>query len=93
MDQRVFLGASVVGAVAWVPGLILLGYYGAGLFAQITWLKPVLATLVVTFFSITVVVGLWRYRQEMRKPVDESTDLPAGELDQPVSGVPGRVSG
>ena len=30
MDQRRFTLASVVGAIVWVPTLVLLGYYGAG---------------------------------------------------------------
>ena len=87
MDRRVFLTASILGAVAWVPGLILLGYYGAGLIERLPWLEPLVTVLVVTIFTITVVVGLWRYRQDMGKPVDESSTLPGGELDQPVSGV------
>jgi membrane-associated protein len=87
MDRRVFLAASVVGAVAWVPGLVLLGYHGAGLLEQLPWLEPLLTTLVVACFTLTAGIGLWRYRLEMRKPVDESADLPAGELEQPVSGV------
>ncbi|MGH3993264.1 MAG: DedA family protein, partial [Pseudonocardiaceae bacterium] len=87
MDRRVFLVASAVGALAWVPGLILLGYYGAGLIDRLPWLEPLITALVVACFVITVGIGLWRYRQDMRKPVDESADLPGGELDQPVSGV------
>lgn len=87
MDRRVFLTASVIGAVAWVPGLILLGYYGAGFIEQLPWLEPLVTTLVVVCFGITVAVGLWRYWQDMGKPVDESSTLPGGELDQPVSGV------
>lgn len=87
MDRRVFLTASIIGAVAWVPGLILLGYYGAGLIEQLPWLEPLVTTLVVVFFGITVAVGLWRYWQDMGKPVDESATLPGGEIDQPVSGV------
>lgn len=87
MERRVFLTASIIGAIAWVPGLILLGYYGAGLLEQLPWLKPLVTTLVVVTFGITIAVGLWRYRQDMGKPVDESSELPAGEIDQPVSGV------
>ncbi|MGH3907010.1 MAG: DedA family protein [Pseudonocardiaceae bacterium] len=87
MDRRVFFIASVVGAVAWVPGLILLGYHGASYIEALPWLEPLVTALVVACFVITVGVGLWRYRQDMGRPVDESSDLPAGELDQPVSGV------
>lgn len=87
MDRRVFLIASVIGAVAWVPGLILLGYYGAGVLEQFPWLETLVTILVVACFLITVVVGLWRYHHDMRKPVDESSNLPAGELGRPASGV------
>jgi membrane-associated protein len=87
MDRRVFLTGSAIGAVAWVPGLIMLGYYGAGLIEAMPWLKPLIMTLSVICFGLTVAVGLWRYRQDMNKPVDETADLPAGEFDQPVSGV------
>lgn len=86
MDRRVFLVASIVGAVAWIPGLVLLGYYGAGLINRLPWLAPLITAVVVTCFVITVGVGLWRYRQDMRRPVDESADLPTGEHARPVSG-------
>jgi len=84
MDRRVFLVASVIGALAWVPGLILLGYYGAGFIVGLPWLETLATTVIVACFAVTVVVGLWRYHQDMRRPVDESSDLPAGELNQPV---------
>lgn len=87
MDRRIFLTASIIGATAWVPGLILLGYYGAGLIQQLPWLEPLITVLMVACFVITVAVGLWRYRNDMRRPVDESSNLPGGELDQPVHGV------
>lgn len=87
MDRRVFFVASIAGAVAWVPGLIMLGYFGAGLLDDLPWLKPLLTVLVVACFAITVVVGLWRYYHDMRRPVDESSTLPAGEFGQPMSGV------
>ncbi|MGH3793639.1 MAG: DedA family protein [Pseudonocardiaceae bacterium] len=87
MDRRVFLTASVIGAVAWVPGLIMIGYHSAGLIDTLPWLKSLVVTLTVICFTLTVAVGLWRYRQDMNMPVDESADLPVGELDQPVSGV------
>lgn len=87
MDRRVFFLASIAGAVAWVPGLIMLGYFGAGLLDDLPWLGPLFTVLVVACFAITVVVGLWRYYHDMRKPVDESSTLPCGELGQPMSGV------
>ncbi|MGH3917333.1 MAG: DedA family protein [Pseudonocardiaceae bacterium] len=84
MDRRVFVSASIIGAVAWVPVVILLGYYAAGIIEGLPWLEPLITILVVVCFTATIVVGIWRYHQDMRKPVDESSDLPAGELNQPV---------
>lgn len=87
MDRRVFLTASTIGALIWVPGLVMIGYHGAGLIETMPWLKPLIMSLSVICFGLTVAVGLWRYRQDMNKPVDENSDLPAGDLDQPVSGI------
>jgi membrane-associated protein len=87
MNRRVFLVAGTVGAVLWVPGLIMLGYYGAGLIEGLPWLEPLITFLMVACFVITVVVGLWRYRRDMSKPVDESSDLPEGEVMRRMSEV------
>lgn len=85
MDRRVFLIATIIGAVAWVPGLILLGFYGAGLLELLPWLETLILTLVVACFTIAVVVGLWRYRQDIRQPVDEAAELPEGIAGRVVS--------
>jgi membrane-associated protein len=87
MNRRVFLVASVIGAAAWVPGLILLGFYGAALIQGLPWLEPLITFLMVACFLITVVAGLWRYRRDMSMPVDESSNLPEGEARRPVSEV------
>ena len=39
MDNRRYIVANAVGAACWVPTLILLGYYGAGLLDAAPWLK------------------------------------------------------
>jgi len=65
----------------------MIGYHGATLIEAMPWLKPLVLSLTVICFTLTVLVGLWRYRQDMSMPVDESAELPAGELDQSMSGV------
>jgi membrane-associated protein len=70
MNARRFLLATTAGAVLWVPTLVLLGYYGAGLLDVLPWLRTVLVWASVVFFVVGTAVGFWRYRQEMRRPVD-----------------------
>ncbi len=70
MDRRAFALSSVLGAVLWVPTLILIGFYGATLLGDLPWLEPVLIAAVLGMFALSCVVGLWRYRQDVRKPVD-----------------------
>jgi len=77
MNRRRFYLASVVGAVAWVPLLVLLGFYGAGLLDQQPWLKPVAAGLAACVLAAGTGYGLWRYRQEMSRPVEEPALVPA----------------
>lgn len=70
MDQRRFTAASVVGAIVWVPTLVLIGFYGAGFLERVSWLLPVAIWTMVGFLVVGTAVGVWRYRQELRKPVD-----------------------
>lgn len=72
MDRRKFVLATTIGGVAWVPTLVLLGYYGAGVLAQLPWLKAVALWGGIAFFVIGTAYGVLRYRQEMRKPVEET---------------------
>ena len=76
MDNRRFITANAVGAACWVPTLLLVGYYGAGLLDAAPWLKPTAAILAVAGFVIGSGVGLHRFRQEMRRPVDEAAPHP-----------------
>ncbi|XVV03663.1 DedA family protein [Actinosynnema sp. CA-248983] len=71
MDPRKFMLATTIGALAWVPTLVLAGYYGAGLLTSIPWLQTVAVVASVAFFVVGTAYGLVRYRQEMRKPVEE----------------------
>jgi membrane-associated protein len=68
MDARRYMTATAIGAVCWVPTLVLLGYYGAGLLEQFPWLLTTVMVIGITFFVAGTVWGIWRYRQEMRKP-------------------------
>ncbi len=77
MDRRKFFVASAVGALCWVPLLVLGGYYGASLLDMHPWLKPAAAVVAVGLFVFGTVFGLYRYRQEMRRPVDRCADLVA----------------
>lgn len=70
MDQRRFTAASVLGAIVWVPTLVLIGYYGAGVLERVSWLLPVALWTMVAFLVVGTGIGVWRYRQELRKPVD-----------------------
>lgn len=70
MDPRRFAMATAVGALAWVPTLVLLGYYAAGLLDRVPWLQTAAVVGSVAFFVVGTGWGVWRYRQEMRKPVD-----------------------
>jgi membrane-associated protein len=76
MSNRRYLAANVIGAVIWVPVLIMLGYYGGGLLDTLPWLRDAFVIGGVAFMVIGGVYGVFRYRQEMRKPVDD-TAVPA----------------
>ncbi|MHA6797104.1 DedA family protein [Pseudonocardia bannensis] len=80
MDNRRYILANAVGAVLWVPTLMMLGYYGAGLLDSIPWLKTASAVGAIGFFVIGTGYGLFRYWQEMRRPVDTDEPLPEDEL-------------
>jgi membrane-associated protein len=71
MDPKRFMLATTIGAIAWVPTLVLAGYYGAGLLTAVPWLETVAVVVSIAFFVFGTAYGLFRYRQEMKKPVDE----------------------
>ena len=77
MDPRRFLLATATGGLLWVPTLVLLGYYGAGLLDSLPWLKTAALWASVAFFVLGTGYGVLRYRQEMRRPVDEPDDTNA----------------
>ncbi len=76
MDNRKYIFANAVGAACWVPTLILLGYYGAGLLDAAPWLRTAAAVAAVVGFVVGSAIGLYRFRQEMRRPIDEDAPHP-----------------
>jgi len=78
MDPRRFMLATTIGALAWVPTLVLAGYYGAGLLTAVPWLQTAAVIASVAFFVVGTAYGLYRYRQEMRKPVEEEITTSGG---------------
>jgi len=71
MDNRRYITANALGAVTWVPTLLLLGYYGAGLLDALPWVRQAATVGSIAFFIVGTGYGMYRYRQEMRKPIDE----------------------
>lgn len=75
MNYRRFLLATVIGAVLWVPTLVLLGYYGGGLLEAIPWLQTVVVWGSIALVLAGTVYGVWRYRQEISKPLEEESSV------------------
>lgn len=73
MDRRRFLLATSLGGIAWVPTLVLVGFYAAGLVEDLPWLKAAALWASIAFFVIGTVWGVLRYRQEMHRPVETET--------------------
>jgi membrane-associated protein len=73
MDRRRFLLATSLGGLAWVPTLVLLGFYGAGLIEDLPWLKAAALWASIAFFVVGTVWGVLRYRQEMHRPPETAT--------------------
>lgn len=80
MDVRRYLLSTAIGAVAWVPALVLAGFYGAGLLDHLPWLKTATVVVGVTFFVVGTVYGLIRYRQEMNRVGPRSTARRTAEV-------------
>jgi membrane-associated protein len=77
MDNRRYLLANTLGALLWVPTLLLLGYYCAGVLDSMPWLRQAATIGSVGSFLICTGYGFYRYRQEMAKPIDDEDPLPA----------------
>lgn len=71
MNPRRFLLGTSLGGLLWVPTLVLVGYYFAGLLSAVPWLMTVLVWSSIGVFALGTGYGFWRYRQEMHRPVEE----------------------
>jgi membrane-associated protein len=67
MDVRRFTLSTAVGAVAWVPSLVIAGYYGAGLLTHFPWAGTTATITGIVFFVAGTVYGVVRYRQEINR--------------------------
>jgi len=77
MDARRYMASTAVGAVLWVPALVLGGYYGAGLLDHLPWVKTTVVVMSITFFVLGTAYGVWRYRQEMARTSPKRRRQPA----------------
>ncbi|NUS44671.1 MAG: DedA family protein [Mycobacteriaceae bacterium] len=70
MNHRTYTVASTLGAVLWAPVLLLVGFYAGHYLQNIPGVLPgVLGTMVVGLIAATV-IGVRRYRQELRRPAE-----------------------
>lgn len=75
MNRRVFTVASTLGAIAWAPVLLLIGFYAGTYLERIPWLFPAALIGMITALVVGTVLGLLHYRQEMRR--EPETQKPA----------------
>lgn len=74
MTPRRFLASSVLGAVLWAPGLILIGYYSSGILDRVPWLRGTILVAFGTFVIGGTLYGAYRYRQDMHRPVADQDE-------------------
>ena len=74
MSERRFLLGTSLGGLLWVPTLVLAGYYFAGFLSSVPWLMTVLVWCSIGVFAVGTAFGVWRYRQDIERPVDELAD-------------------
>lgn len=79
MDVRRFALSTTVGAVLWVPALVIAGYYGAGLLGHYPWVRTGMTLAGIVFFVVGTAYGIWRYRQEVSR-TDEAARLARAEV-------------
>ncbi|RVW01430.1 DedA family protein [Rhodococcus xishaensis] len=71
MDHRRYTIASSIGAVIWAPVLLLAGFYGGSLLVEVPWLLSAVVAVLVTLLVIGSAAGIWGYRREMSKPIED----------------------
>lgn len=67
MDPKRFALSTLIGAMGWVPALVIGGYYGAGLMHELPWIRATVTTLGIVFFVVGTGLGIWRYRKEINR--------------------------
>lgn len=73
MNHRTYTVASTLGALAWAPVLLLLGFYAGGFLHRVPWLMPAVLGVLVTLLVVGTIIGIRQYRQEMARPAEEYT--------------------
>ncbi|MGW6377517.1 DedA family protein [Rhodococcus sp. NPDC055112] len=75
MNHRMYTVASSLGALAWAPVLLLIGFYAGEFLKRVPWLMPAVLAVMVVCLVVGTVLGIRHYRQEMAKPpVDYTVD-------------------
>src|SRR5690606_26519565 len=92
MDRRRFLLATSIGVVRWVLTPVLAGYYGSGLLDDVPWLQDLVLWGMVVCVTAGTVWGLWKYRQEISKPVEDERTAAGGVRLRTVAPLPPRPS-
>jgi membrane-associated protein len=77
MDPRRYTLSTTVGAILWVPALVIAGYYGADLLGQYPWVRTSVTIAGIVFFVVGTGWGIWRYRQEMNRTSPGTGTRPA----------------
>lgn len=71
MDHRKFTIASTIGAIAWAPVLLLIGFYAGTFLERVPWLMPMVVITLIIALVIATVMGIRQYRREMAQPVED----------------------
>ncbi|TQF69297.1 DedA family protein [Rhodococcus spelaei] len=71
MNHRSYTIASTLGAVAWAPVLLLLGFYAGGFLERVPWLLPAVLGVMIAALVVGTVLGVRQYRQELARPTEE----------------------
>lgn len=71
MDHRRYTIASTLGALAWAPVLLLLGYYAGEYLERVRWLLPAVLIGAVCVLLVGTAIGVRQYRQEVAKPTED----------------------
>ncbi|MFC9790435.1 DedA family protein [Rhodococcus sp. NPDC127528] len=70
MNHRSYTIASSIGAVAWAPVLLLLGFYAGGFLERVSWLLPAVLGVMILLLVVGTGIGVRQYRQELARPVE-----------------------